>query len=99
MPGGGSVRIAGLSFSICTSAGLLQADAQHPSDDGDDASRKADCAFASVGATALSAPLSLSRPAAFTQQTTSVAPLVDLVPGRGLAAPPPRAHAPPALAS
>ncbi|MDB5365263.1 MAG: hypothetical protein JWM77_1190 [Rhodospirillales bacterium] len=97
MPGGDTVRIAGLSFSICTSAGLV--DAQHPVDNSDDAGRKADCVFASVGATSVPTPSALALPVAFAQPTTSVAPLLDLIPGRGLAAPPPRSHAPPALAS
>ena len=83
---------------ICTGHGPLiidgKGDPKAPAKKGGDPL----CPFAGFGASPLSAPLSVgpAEPLSVAVDAALGALAADLAPGRGLAAPPPQSHAPPA---
>jgi len=88
---------AGPGLVICTGHGaFVVADKQHPAKPPKPAG-DAPCAFAAHGATAPPPPpAAAAAPALEPRPDVAVLSLRDLTPGRGLAAPPPPSHGPPA---
>lgn len=90
---------AAFALVICTPQGMIAVSAETPPDGDVDgvATDSAPCAFA---ASAQLAPPPLFEVAAWTMaraEPAALAPVGHLVPGRGLAAPPPPARGPPLL--
>lgn len=84
------------SLVICTGHGPLAVSKQdHP---GKPAKPTPDapCAFAAHGSASAPPPIAPAVPVAFDQPVPSIVVRFDLSPGRGLAAPPPPSHGPPA---
>ncbi|HEX4183484.1 MAG TPA: hypothetical protein VHY34_09510 [Caulobacteraceae bacterium] len=94
-----SAEPAAPGLVICTGHGpLVIADRQHPAK-APKSKADAPCAFAAHG-TATPPPAPLEAIAvAFVSEALAPDRLFDLAPGRGLAAPPPPSHGPPALLS
>lgn len=82
---------------ICTGHGPLLSldDHGHPAKAPGKSGADSVCGFAAHAAGAPPPSLAALIPVAFEPQAVAAAPRLDLVPGRGLAAPPPPSHAPP----
>jgi len=88
---------AGVPIVICTGDGMVTG-AMPGKNDGQPRTNSEPCAFAGLGLAALPAPLVAAVAAPLAVAIAILAPAVVLVPGRGLAAPPPPATGPPATA-
>ena len=89
----------GATIVICTGHGAMTVAGPDPSPShkGDKTRHDGACAFAGHGVGATPPSLALARPVAFEPARADPAAPRDLLPGRGLAAPPPPAQAPPTL--
>jgi hypothetical protein len=90
----------GATIVICTGHGPMTVAGpdSSPSHKGDKTRHDGACAFAGHGVGATPPSLALARPVAFEPARADLsATRRDLLPGRGLAAPPPPAQAPPLL--
>jgi hypothetical protein len=87
---------AGPALVICTGHGPLVLSDQHHHPAKAPKGSDAPCAFAGHGAATAPPPPPVALPVAFAPVLQAAKPAFDLAPGRGLAAPPPPSHAPPA---
>ncbi len=87
---------AGVAIVICTGDGMVTG-AIPGKDDGQPRTNTEPCAFAGLGVAA-EPPLLAILPVPVAVAVAVLAPAVVLLPGRGLAAPPPPATGPPAIA-
>lgn len=87
---------AGVTIVICTGDGMVTA-AIPGKDEGQPRTNTEPCAFAGLGVAA-EPPVLAMLPVPVAIAIAALAPAVALLPGRGLAAPPPPATGPPATA-
>ncbi len=86
---------SGFPLAICTGHGPLDLSGKTDPVHGKKSSAEAPCAFAGHAATAPPASVALNAAVGLVYLAPAMDRRADLVPGRGLAAPPPPSHGPP----